>query len=344
MLGSIRFSLATILLAGAAWAVLSFHEASVAQEKNAEVGDVKLCKPVRHDNLTICLIRGPDRLKGHKFMMLAEALEQKKFVIYETQKVNDLSMENLSDQEVIVLSGDILKGGQQDRIAQYDQVVPPKSGKVALAVFCVEHTASRWMQPLSEKDRTFNACAGQICTNDLRIANRLKMSQQEVWKDVMTAQDKLSANAKVNVRAKESDSSLALSLKAGAVQKAVDKYVAKLTGMIADEKAAVGYAFAINGKVISSDVYGSPAIFRKVWPRLLHASALEAFADLPRDGKFAPAGLAAFQTFLAEASKGKLSRAEEARGLRQTTNEKARILRSESKKEAAPLRSQSIRY
>jgi hypothetical protein len=344
MIGRLSLGLSTLLLTGLAWGVLHFHDGSVAQEQQPKTADLQLGKPFQHDNLTICLIRGPDRLKGHKFIMLAEALERKKFVIYETQKVNDLAMENLSDEEVVILSGDILKGGQQDRIAQYDQVVPPRSGKVPLAVFCVEHTASRWMQPLTDKDKTFSASPGQICTNDLRLANRGTGRQTEVWENVMKAQDKLSANAKVEVRAKESDSSLALSLKASQVEKAVDKYVAKLAGIVGGEKDAVGYVFAINGKVVSADVYGSPAIFRKVWPRLLRASALEAFADRPEKGKFPAVKSAAFRTFLEEASKGKLSRAEDAKGLRQTTNEKARILRSDSKKEAAPLRSQSIRY
>src|SRR5439155_20034837 len=97
---------------------LALQEANFAQEQG-KVTVPKISGPFHHDNLTICLIHGEDRLKGQKFLMLAEALEQKKFVIYETQKVTDLTMENLSDHEVVILSGDILKGGQQDRIAQY---------------------------------------------------------------------------------------------------------------------------------------------------------------------------------------------------------------------------------
>jgi hypothetical protein len=322
-----RLVLCTVLvLAGMAGLTIP---ASVGQEKEKDAV-VKLSGPFHHDNLTICLIHGADRLKGHKFLMLAEALEQKKFIIYETQKVTDLTMENLSDSEVVILSGDILKGGQQDRIAQYDQIVPPKSGKLPLTVFCVERTASRWMKPLTDKDKTFTHNPGQVCSNELRIANRMAMSQPEVWQNVMKAQAKLAMNAKVEVKVKESDSSLALSLKVKEVQQAVDKYVAKLSGVVADQKDVTGYAFAINGKVLSADVYGSPVIFRKVWPRLLEASALEAFAELPKDKKFSPVSTKAFQTFLVEANKGKVTRSEDAKGLRQTTNEKERILRNET--------------
>jgi hypothetical protein len=335
-----------LLLAGATLVAFSIQETSVGQqETGTKAADQQLSGPFHHDNLTICLIHGEDRLKRHKFLMLAEALEQKKLVIYETQKVTELRMENLADVEVVILSGDILKGGQQDRIAQYDQIVPAKSGKLPLTVFCVERTASRWMKPLTSKDKTFDRCDGQICSNGLRVANRYNVNQSEVWKDVMNAQDKLSANAKVDVKAKESDSSLALSLKVKEVQQAVDKYVSKLSATVAGKEDVVGYAFAINGKVLSADVYGSPVIFRKVWPHLLKASALEAFAELPRDGKFSPATIPAFRTFLDDANKGKLVRQEDTKGLRQKTNEKARILFNETNSPGkALLRSQSFKY
>ena len=334
---------ALVLLAGVALAGFAM-QGSVAQEKG-KAAVPRISGPFHHDNLTICLIHGEDRLKGHKFLMLAEALEQKKFVIYETQKVNELTMENTSDQPVVILSGDILKGGQQDRIAQFDQIVPPKSGKVPLQVFCVERTASRWMKPLTEADKTFTASPGQLCTNDLRLANRSSKDQSGVWAGCARTQDKLTANAKVQVKVKESDSSLALSLEVKEVEAAVNEYVSKLSGVFKDKDDVVGYVFAINGKVLSSDVYGSPELFRKVWPRLLRASAIEAFAELTKDKKHPSAKLQAFRTFLEEAAKGKETAKDEAKGLRQITNESARIQRFESlDPKAKSLRVQGIAY
>src|SRR5713101_2980532 len=133
MFARIRLGFIALLLSGVGWTVLSG-----AQEPQAKPAEYRLSEPAHHDNLTICLIHGADRLKGRNYLMLAEALEKKQFVIHETQRVNELTMENLSGAEVVILSGDILKGGQQDRIAQHDQIVPPKSGKVPLVVFCVE--------------------------------------------------------------------------------------------------------------------------------------------------------------------------------------------------------------
>lgn len=74
-------------------------------EEPISAGDQTISGPYTQDNLTIFLIHGEDRLKGRKYMLLAEALEKKEFVIYETQNVNELSMENLSpSDEVLILS------------------------------------------------------------------------------------------------------------------------------------------------------------------------------------------------------------------------------------------------
>ena len=174
----------------------------------------KITGPFTYDNLAIFLLHGPDQIKLSKYLLLAEAMEKKLFVIHETQSVNQLQMENLStDTEVIILSGDILKGGQQDRIAQFDLVVSPKSGKIPLPAYCVELSAPRWMAKLDAKNGKFEASPGQVVSQAQRLAGRYHMNQSEVWKEVERTQQRLSRNANVDVKDKASDSSLALSLK-----------------------------------------------------------------------------------------------------------------------------------
>jgi len=328
----IRFlTVAALLITGAAgfaW-LATAQPAAVDKEKPAEKAkapEYRFSGPYTHENLTIFLVHGEDRLKGRKYMMLAEALEKKLFVIHETQSVNNLTMENLSPtDEVLVLSGDILKGGQQDRVAQFDQFVAPKSGKVALSVFCVEHTASRWMKPLTEKDKTFSSSPGQICSNDLRLANRCNSNQGEVWAKVAKAQQDLSEKAGKDVKNKDSDSSLALSLQTKEVLAAADKYVSKLAPIVKDKNDVLGYAFAINGKVYASDIYCSPALFQKAWPRLIQANAIEAFADMKKDKAFPAVAVADIKSFLDDASKGKASGKKDApAGIHQSTTESAK--------------------
>src|SRR5262249_13385363 len=90
--------------------------------------------PFTHANLTLFLVQGKDTLPGKNFLALQEALEQKKIVVHETQNVNELSVENVSPEvEVFTQTGDIVKGGKQDRLIAFDLIVPAKSGRLPIA-------------------------------------------------------------------------------------------------------------------------------------------------------------------------------------------------------------------
>src|SRR5262250_1278727 len=88
-----------------------------AKPKVDLAADYTISGPYTHDNLTIFLLHGRDTLSGKPLLTLQEALEQKKVVVHETKEVNKLSVENLSaNAEIYIQAGDIVKGGQQDRI------------------------------------------------------------------------------------------------------------------------------------------------------------------------------------------------------------------------------------
>src|SRR5262249_50494006 len=75
--------------------------------------------PYTHANLSLYLLHGRDVVPGRKFLTLAEAIEQKKVVVNETGQVNQLTVENLSDGELFIMTGDIVKGGRQDRVLAF---------------------------------------------------------------------------------------------------------------------------------------------------------------------------------------------------------------------------------
>src|SRR5574340_490029 len=104
---------------------------------------LRLSGPYVHDNLSIYLVHGQDRVQKN-YLTLAEAIEQRKVVVHETGHVNQLQVENLSRQDVYIQSGEIVKGGKQDRVLSDDIILPPTSGKVDVKAFCVEH--GRWTQ------------------------------------------------------------------------------------------------------------------------------------------------------------------------------------------------------
>jgi ARG/rhodanese/phosphatase superfamily protein len=256
------------------------HVTQKAQEKD----EYRLEGPFTHGNLSVFLVHGRDKIKG-SFLTLEEALIQKKVIVRETREVNQLTIQNRSTEEVYVQSGDIVKGGQQDRMIGVDLILPPRSGEISIAAFCVEH--GRWSQRGNESSTSFNSSANSVASREVKLAAKLKSSQSEVWREVSVAQDKLTKNVG-DVTRNDSPSSFQLTLENKNVQETTDDYMKDLSGILANRTDVIGYVFAINGKVNSADVYASSALFRKLWPKLLKASAIEAVAELRRDRKFAP--------------------------------------------------------
>ena len=87
--------------------------------------DYRISGPYTHKNLTVFLVHGKDLISGHNFITLQEALAQKKVIVYETKDVNELAIKNLSNQDIYVQAGDIVRGGDQDRMISTDFIVPP---------------------------------------------------------------------------------------------------------------------------------------------------------------------------------------------------------------------------
>jgi hypothetical protein len=271
----------------------------------AQTFDYKISTPYTYKNLTIFLIHGKDQSSRKNILTLQEAMEKKVIVVYETSDVNELAVENLSKvDDVFIQSGDIVKGGKQDRVFGVSIIIPARSGRILIQVFCVE--SGRWTKRGGEDSSKFSSSNERIVTKDLKLAANKTQSQQEVWKGVTAAQDKLSKNAGASVNSSDSSSSLQLSLENKKVAAMIDEYVKNLS-RIADGKAdVIGFAFAVNGKINSADIYASNALFKKLWSKMLKASATEAVAEFDKNTRFAAVKAGNVKTFLSEAEKGKV--------------------------------------
>jgi hypothetical protein len=95
-----------------------------------------------------------------------------------------------------------------------------------------------------------------------------------------------------------------LSLENDKVRESADGYVKALSGILEGKPDVVGYVFTVNGKISSADVYSSGALFRKLWPRLLKASSVEAVAELPAYDKTAAASTPSVRDFFTDAERG----------------------------------------
>lgn len=292
-------------------------------KKEIQLSNYKLSGPYEHENLTIFLVHGPNQPNSRSFTPLQEAMERKLVIVHETSDVNELAIENLStSEEVFVQAGDIVKGGQQDRVLAVDLILPAKSGKIPIAAFCVEQ--SRWSQRGLEDSREFSYSQNMVATKDLKLAARQELSQARVWNEVEQAQQGLAAGVASEVRAEMSRSSLQLALENEKVQESAARYVNKLSSIVEGLNDVIGFVFAINGKLNAADVYPSSAMFKRFWLKLLKTAAIEAVAEQASNEKNEIASIGDTGEFLVAAEGG-------AESLREVTT-RTHMLKREAEK------------
>lgn len=268
-------------------------------KQNASVtpSNYRLSGPYTHQNLTVFLVHGKDQTTK-TFLTLQEALAQKKVRVYETKDVNELAIRNVSRQDIYVQAGDIVRGGEQDRMISVDFIVPPRSGRMPIAAFCVE--SGRWNRRGNEAAGSFSSSENSIALKELKLAAKSANSQSAVWENVSLAQEKLSRNVGGDVKSGLSASSFELSVEDAKVKQTSAAYISALAGILRNKSDVIGYVFAINGDVNSADIYASRALFVKLWPKLLKASTVEAIAELQTDLDVKPVTDEIVRGFLAD--------------------------------------------
>ena len=266
----------------------------------APAADLQITGPYTHENLSIFLVHGSKNAASGKLLTLQEAMDQQKVSVYETGQVNELSIENRSSIDVYIQSGDIVKGGRQDRVLTLDIILPAHSGKIPISAFCVEH--GRWTRRGNEESAQFSSSTQSLPARSLKIAVREDKDQSKVWEEVAKTQTKLSAGSAGYARAmaqSPSPTSMQLALENKAVAEQTSAYVQSLARIIEGRGDVVGYAYAINGKLNSAEIYSSHDLFLRMWPKMLQASAAEAVGErngnsaAPPDAKSVNATLAA---------------------------------------------------
>jgi hypothetical protein len=258
--------------------LLLSHRRAAAQTAAAlpALASLDLTGPYVYQNLAIFAVHDHDPAHHQEILTLEEGLAKKVVTIEEVGQVNRLVASNKGKTSVYLQSGDIVKGGQQDRVLQHDTLLPPGSQKVPLAVFCVE--SGRWHGRGSEPGHHFASSNATIMTKRQKMAVKVAGNQGEVWASVAAAQADMGGKVGRSVRSAESETSLQLTLEDKKVNDTVDDYVRHLEKTLPGDKDVVGYAVAVNGNVESVDVFASSNLFGKMRGKLLKASATEALA------------------------------------------------------------------
>ena len=323
------FTIAAMAVSAAAFGLGTARPVQSAQP-------AKLSGPYLHDNLAVYFIHGPSAA-GPVPLTLAEALAKGGVQVRETGSVNNLEIENTSTEDVFIQAGDIVKGGQQDRVLTISMILPGKSGKVPIGSFCVEQ--GRWSKRGAEDVKQFASSADALPSREAKLAMKAPAKpvaepapppsatgdtrriitqrggddtskrQGDVWASVAGVQRKLSDKLGAQVAAPQSASSLQLSLENEKLKTTRAAYISGLQDKPADGDI-IGYVFAVNGKINSADQYPSNGLFKKMWPKLLAASATEAIGEAAKSPAAAQAVGAAPSTidveqFLTLAEAGK---------------------------------------
>jgi len=254
-----------------------------------------------YQNLAVFAVHDRNAANHQEILTLEEGLARKVVTIEETSQVNQLMASNKGKSGVYLQSGDIVKGGKQDRVLQHDTLLPPDSRKVRLSVFCVE--AGRWHGRGSESAGHFASSNASIFTKRGKMAVKVAASQGEVWDSVAAAQADIGGKMGHSVRAPQSATSLQLSLEDKQLTRSVDDYVRNIEKQMPQASDVVGYAFAVNGNVDAVDVFASPNLFGKMKGKLLKASATEAVAAKEDKPTVAP-GAEAVRALITDAESG----------------------------------------
>ena len=276
--------------------------------------------PIRNGNLTIFPVVSDTSHDTSQFLTLDEGLKSGDVVVTEagsaaplirprhgrqgwqehpqagSAEVNKLVLINNSKRPLLLLAGEIVTGGKQDRIIGKDRLVPAESDPVDLSVFCVE--PGRWTGASSK----FGAPAA-IVQPSVRAKAMADKDQQKVWNEVATARSSLAGpiRSETEMVTVEANSSYAATVDNSAVKKQIDTVAAPVQQEYQSvirqlrERHAVGVVVAVNGQLIWSDVFASTNLLEKYWPKLVRSYAAETFSQ-PR--KSNTATVAGAQQFL----------------------------------------------
>jgi ARG/rhodanese/phosphatase superfamily protein len=212
--------------------------------------------------------------------------------------VNKLMVENKSGKPLYLMPGEVISGGKQDRTIGQEMVIAPNDKAVPIDVFCVEHgrwagrsaatTTSQFGSAESNANLSlvvsgtaavpelakqaeqgqFIASVGQL-NKDSRLAVQHSAEQGKVWEEVAKT------NSKTGNRS--GSGNFAANYFSGDIAKDFEPFIKKLKP-VGDTKQIVGVAVAVNGKMLSVDIFESTPLFKKFWPKLLKSYALDAVA------------------------------------------------------------------
>jgi ARG/rhodanese/phosphatase superfamily protein len=265
----------------------------------------KVLAPIRHGNLTVFPVVAQKNHDTSDFLTLDEGLRSGEVVVSEYgsirpmmrrrpfhlipepsggAEVNRLVLVNNAKRPLLLLAGEIVTGGKQDRVIGKDRLVPAESDPIDLSVFCVE--PGRWVGTSSKFGAGYRGGVVPMAAPGVRSKAMADKDQTKVWAEVRKAQNEVVAgmapSAPTAAVELQSTSSYARVMDNEAVRKQVDSIAVPIEnsyrGLMKQlrDQNALGVVVAVNGEIIWADIFASTDLLQKYWPKLVRSYASEA--------------------------------------------------------------------
>jgi hypothetical protein len=273
--------------------------------------DWRLLEPITYENLTVFPVVSSSGYDTSAFLTLEEGLSRGEVTVREQgaetlirnrgngrptppdnsgPSVNQLVLINHSKRPLLLLAGELVSGGKQDRIIAKDRIVAPFGDPLPLDVFCVEH--GRW-----SAGSEFNE-AKTIVHPSVRENAAINQKQADVWAAVTGGSNvsgRMASPSAVPPRVSSADISETVTVEAQTqsykkiyesrhVGSSVETVVEEMQRRFRRETSGlkgervVGVVVAYGGEVAWSDIFASSELFDAYWNKLLRSYAVEAVA------------------------------------------------------------------
>ncbi|MCH8275896.1 MAG: hypothetical protein IH851_14035, partial [Armatimonadetes bacterium] len=227
------------------------------------LGNFALAEPISSGNVTLVPVvykqAQDEPEQTDEYITLAEAKKNGWVEIIERPgegAVNELQVRNTGPKPLLLLGGELLLGGKQDRIVAKDTIIPPNE-TVVVPVFCVEQ--GRW-QGASLRFEYSNAVVPQ----SVRFAATYS-DQARVWARVGEYNEDVGviAGAPSTVQSGLSDPE---------VRKRVESGLDELLKSLEGKDNVVGVIFVLNGEIQTFELFGNAGLFEGSIQPLLRKS------------------------------------------------------------------------
>jgi len=263
--GILFFAFVLVLMAASA---LSAQPAGGEKALLSSIEHIVVGEPVTSRNIAIFPLTGGSAKASQniKLVTLDEAIARGALICKELEResVNQIMIQNSSSDWVFIMAGEILTGSKQDRILKNDLLLPPKSGRLAVEAYCVEH--GRWSY--NSKSFSSEKTASNI---SVRQKARETCAQGAVWDAVQTTQSNLGYESK--------SQALSETYKAPAIEKGMDELYDAFKSLPEKHPGTRGAIVAIGGEVLCIDIFNDDKLFEKLWPKLLKSYLLEGLSS-----------------------------------------------------------------